>query len=280
MARQPGGAITWFLRNRTSLAFSLAGGLVLAIVIIAVGARNLAEQYQTVRQTGQVLGELDGVLSAVIDAETGQRGFLMTGDERYLAPSLTAFDTAAGHLAALRGLTAGNARQRRHVGALEPLVRDKLGELRDTVQLGRARRADVALQRVLTGRGLLLMEQIRATVAAMKAEERQIRAEQSIQYARQAHRVFLGLAGLAAVTLGLLVVVLVEYRRRAGEIRATRDALRSQLAEYDQTSGLLTSIVQSSDDAIIGLGPDGRVLTWNAGAERLYAHRAEEVTGL
>ena len=99
MARRPGGAITWFLHNRTSLAFSLAGGLVLAIVIIAVGARNLAEQYQTVRQTGQVLGELDGVLSAVIDAETGQRGFLMTGDERYLAPSLTAFDTAAGHLA-------------------------------------------------------------------------------------------------------------------------------------------------------------------------------------
>ena len=275
MARRPGGVVTWFLHNRTTLAFSLAAGLVLAIVVIAIGARNLAEQYQTVRQTAQILGELDGVLSAVIDAETGQRGFLMTGDERYLAPSLTAFDTAVGHLGALRSLTGGNARQRRHVDALEPLVRDKLGELRDTVQLGR----DVAVQRMLTGRGLRLMEQIRSTVAAMKAEERQIQAEQSTRYARQARYVFLGLAALAAVALGLLVVVLVEYRRRAGEIRATRDALRSQVAEYEQTSALLASIVQSSDDAIIGLGPDGRVLTWNAGAERLYAYREEEVTG-
>ncbi|MFI5326436.1 MAG: PAS domain S-box protein [Candidatus Rokuibacteriota bacterium] len=280
MARRPGGAITWFVQNRTSLAFALAAGLVLAIVVIAIGARNLAEQYQTVRQTAQVLGELDGVLSAVIDAETGQRGFLMTDDERYLAPSLTAFDTAAAHLATLRDLTVGNARQRRHVDALEPLVRDKLGELRDTVQLGRERRTAVALQRILTGRGLLLMERIRSTVAAMKAEERQIQAEQSTRYARQANRVFLGLAALAAVALGLLLVVLVEYRRRAGEIRATRDALRSQVAEYEQTSALLTSIVHSSDDAIIGLGPDGRVLTWNAGAEQLYAHRAEEVAGL
>ncbi|HEX4995697.1 MAG TPA: PAS domain S-box protein, partial [Methylomirabilota bacterium] len=279
MSRRPGDVVTWFLRNRTSLAFSLAAGLVLAIVIIALGARSLAEQYQTVRQTDQVLGELDGLLSAVIDAEAGQRGFLMTGDERYLTPSLAAFDTAAGHLEALRNLTAGHTSQRRHVDALEPLVRDKLGELRDTVQLGRERRADVAVQRILTGRGLRLMEQIRSTVAAMQAEERQIQAGQSTRYTRQARHVFLGLAALAAVTLGLLVVVLVEYRRRAGEIRATRSALRSQVAEYQQTSALLASIVQSSDDAIIGLGLDGRVLTWNAGAEQLYAYREEEVTG-
>ncbi len=277
MARRPGDVITWFLHHRTTFAFSLAAGLVLAIVIIAIGARNLADQYQTVRQTGQVLGELDGVLSAVIDAETGQRGFLMTGDERYLAPSLTAFDTATSHLGALRGLTEGNPRQRRHLDALEPLVRDKLGELRDTVQLGRERRADVAVERILTGRGLRLMEQIRSTVAVMKAEEHQIQAEQSTRYARQAHRVFLGLAVLAGVTLGLLVIVLVEYRRRAGEIRGTRDALQSQVAEHEKTSALLASIVQSSDAAIIGLGPEGRVLTWNAGAERLYGYRESDI---
>jgi PAS domain S-box-containing protein len=277
MARRLDGVITWFLHNRTSLAFSLAAGLVLAIVIVAIGARNLADQYQTVRQTGQVLGELDGVLSAVIDAETGQRGFLMTGDERFLAPSLTAFDTATSHLGALRGLTEGNPRQQRHVDALEPLVRDKLGELRDMVQLGRERRTDVAVERILTGRGLQLMEQIRSTVAAMKAEERQIQAEQSTRYARQARQVFLGLAALAGLALGLLVVVLVEYRRRAGEIRVTRDALQSQVAEHEKTSALLGSIVQSSDDAIIGLGPEGRVLTWNAGAERLYGYRESDI---
>ncbi|HET9854773.1 MAG TPA: CHASE3 domain-containing protein, partial [Methylomirabilota bacterium] len=158
MAQRPRGLIPWLLRNSTSAAFSVAAGLVLAIAVIALGARDLAEQHQTVRQTGQILGELDGVLSAVIDAETGQRGFLMTGDERYLAPYLTAFDAAASHLRILRGLTEGNARQRQHVDALAPMVTDKLGELRDTVQLGRERRTDAAVQLLLTGRGLVLME--------------------------------------------------------------------------------------------------------------------------
>ena len=277
MAQRPRGLIPWLLRNSTSAAFSVAAGLVLAIAVIALGARDLAEQHQTVRQTGQILGELDGVLSAVIDAETGQRGFLMTGDERYLAPYLTAFDAAASHLRILRSLTEGNARQRQHVDALAPMVTDKLGELRDTVQLGRERRTDAAVQPLLTGRGLVLMERIRSTVAAMKAEERQNQAEQSAAYARQARRVFIGLAALAALTLGLLLIVLVEYRRRAGEIRVTRDALQSQVAEHERTSALLASIVQSSDDAIIGMGPDGRVLTWNAGAERLYGYRESDI---
>lgn len=277
MAQRLGGLINWLLRNRTGVAFAAAAGLILAIAVIAVGARDLAEQYQTVRQTGQVLGELDGVLSAVTDAETGQRGFLMTGDERYLAPYLTAFDSAASHLQTLRSLTEGNVRQRRHVDAVEPLVMDKLGELRDTVQLGRQQRSEAAIQRVLTGRGLQLMEQIRSAVAAMKAEERRNQAEQSAVYARQARSVSVALAALAALTLGLLVIVLVEYRRRAGEIRTTRDALQSQVAENERTSALFASIVQSSDDAIIGLGPDGGVISWNAGAERLYGYRPADI---
>jgi PAS domain S-box-containing protein len=101
--------------------------------------------------------------------------------------------------------------------------------------------------------------------------------EPSAGYVEQARRVFIALATLAGVSFALLVTLLVERRRRAGKIRVTRDALQNQVADSEQTSALLASIVQSSDDAIIGLGPDGRVLTWNAGAERLYAYREEEI---
>ena len=103
--------------------------------------------------------------------------------------------------------------------------------------------------------------------------------EPSAGYVEQARRVFVALATLAGISFALLLALLVERGKHAGEIRTARAALMSQVAEFEQTSALLASIVQSSDDAIIGLGPDGRVLTWNAGAERLYAYREEEITG-
>jgi PAS domain S-box-containing protein len=89
--------------------------------------------------------------------------------------------------------------------------------------------------------------------------------------------VLLALAALAAGIFAVLALLLVEYRRRTGEVRVTRDALQSQVAAHETTSALLASIVQFSDDAIVGLGLDGRVLTWNAGAERLYGYRPDEI---
>ena len=89
--------------------------------------------------------------------------------------------------------------------------------------------------------------------------------------------VLLALGALAAGIFAALALVFIEYRRRAGEVRVTRDALQSQVAAHETTSALLASIVQFSDDAIVGLGLDGRVLTWNAGAERLYGYRPDEI---
>ncbi|HSF03673.1 MAG TPA: CHASE3 domain-containing protein, partial [Solirubrobacterales bacterium] len=276
---RPRGGLAWLFRNRVTLAFSVGAALLLAIVIIAVGALTLAGKYESVRETGRILDELDGLLLAVTDAEAGQRGFLMTADERYLEPYLAALGALDRHLGTLGRLTEGNPRLQPRVQALRPLIMDKLDELRATVHLGRDHRPEAALQRVLTGRGRQLMEQIRSRVATMKAEENLVQEEHSRQYARQARDVLLALGTLAAGTFVVLALVLVEYRRRAGEIRLARHALQSQVAEHEKTSALLASIVQSSDDAIVGLGPDGRVLTWNAGAQRLYGYPADSVQG-
>jgi len=84
---------------------------------------------------------------------------------------------------------------------------------------------------------------------------------------------------LAAAFFLILLVLLAERRRRGGQMRATRDALQTQVADNEETASLLTWLVQSSDDAIIGLGLDARILTWNTGAERLYGFTPDEVRG-
>jgi PAS domain S-box-containing protein len=85
------------------------------------------------------------------------------------------------------------------------------------------------------------------------------------------------LAVLVAASFLILLLLLAERRR--GEIRTTRDALQTQAAQHEKTASLLAWLVQSSDDAIIGLGLDGRILTWNAGAQRLYSFTPDEVRG-
>ncbi len=271
--------IAWLAHHRTGLAFSLAVGFLLAITLIGVSARRLAEEYSTVRHTTDVLISLDAVLSAVTDGETGQRGFLLTGEERYLTPYLHASEMVATELKALRALAAGNTRRQHRLEVLEPVIAEKMTELRDTLELRRARGSEVALQRVLTGRGLRLMEDLRSNIASMKAEERKLLTEQSARYAEQARRVSLALLVLAAATFLILGGLIWETRRRARELKLTRDTLQTHVAQHEETRSLLDSLVQSSPDAIIGQDLDGQIIAWNTGAERLYGFTAHEVLG-
>src|SRR5947209_3879081 len=72
------------------------------------------------------------LLSTLKDADTGQRGYLLTGRESYLEPYSQALADAPKILNTLTGLAAGRPEQTRRLAALQPLVREKLDELRQT----------------------------------------------------------------------------------------------------------------------------------------------------
>jgi hypothetical protein len=270
---------SWLVRHRVALEFAVAAAILGAIAVVAVSARHLVEQYEAIRRSGEIVVELESIRSGVTEAETGQRGFLLTGDERYLAPSLTASaDIIETHVNALRALAADRPDIERHLGDLETPLRDKLEELRETIRLRREKGAEAALRLVLTDRGLRASERIRSALVTMREEE-QRRLAEATGRAEQARHVLVILAALAAAALLVLVFLIVESRQGARELRLTRDTLREEVAEHEQTTSLLTSLVQSSDDSIVGLDLEGRLLTWNHGAERLYGYREAEVQG-
>ena len=271
--------IGWLTRHRMALAFSLAAALLLAIGVVAFSARRLVERHETVRYITRVLSALDGVLSAVTDAEMDQRRFLMTGDERYLAPYAAAIGSVDGSWKELRAVTVGEVRRQPELDALATLVAETVAELRETERLRREQGLDAARRRFGTGRSLYLTEQMWTMVNSMKVEDRRRLTEESDRHAKQARQVFVLLTTLAGATIVVLMGLIVESRWRTGEIRTTREALRTQVAEHQETASLLTALVQSSDDAIIGLGLDGRILTWNAGAQRLYGFGQDEARG-
>src|SRR5262249_21064702 len=110
-------------------------------------------------------------LSLVTDAETGQRGYVITGFAQYLEPYQAALANLPAQLRKLRQLTEDNVVQQQSVIALEGLVGQKLAELEATVEARRAGDVERARQIVAGGHGQQLMVRIRTVIEQMRDEE-------------------------------------------------------------------------------------------------------------
>jgi methyl-accepting chemotaxis protein len=200
----------WNVGTKISAAF----GVTLAIFVIvgAVSYRSVTEQSEAaalVSHSHEVENQISQLLSNLQDAETGQRGYVITGVDSYLEPYRTGSTQAGENRKQLLKLVADNPRQEARVAALAPLIDAKLSELQQTVDLRRTHDFAAAQSVVLTDRGKKAMDDIRALLTDMRTEEEDLlraRADTAHADARAAQwtillgtlaaLVFAGLAGL------------------------------------------------------------------------------------
>jgi methyl-accepting chemotaxis protein len=114
---------------------------------------------------------LVGLLSELKDAETGQRGYLITGYDSYLEPYQSALAAIQGTLSDVRKLTADNPNQQRRLTAIAPLIDAKLAELKQTIDLRRNQGRDAATKVVMSNVGRDYMVKMRGIVAEADQEE-------------------------------------------------------------------------------------------------------------
>jgi CHASE3 domain sensor protein len=155
----------------------LAGfGLAAFTLILVAGfsyhnANLLIDTERWVTHTHQVRTELADLLSELKDAETGQRGYLLTGEESYLEPYKGALTTIKTTFDDVKKLTLDNPDQQRRLAAIGALIESKLAELKQTIDLRRTQGFDAALKVVLTNEGKTYMDQMRNFVAEADHEE-------------------------------------------------------------------------------------------------------------
>ena len=224
------------LPPKTLIGFLLA---VAAVAIIALlSYQSLQATTATaanLTQTIEVLGRLESLLSTVIDAETGQRGFLLTGEESYLAPYTDAKDALPEEIKSMRALLVNRPEQRRRLDALESLANLKMAELDSTITLRRAGKPDAALAVVRTDRGKIYMDRIRVAASEMEAAERQLlaqHAEESRQAATVSLAVTWGGSGLLLFLIaGSALVASRDFRTRQAQawIRSGQMGLSEQM---------------------------------------------------
>jgi CHASE3 domain sensor protein len=152
----------WTVGRRLIVGFAVAG---LTLIIIAVisyrNTYHLIDNDAWVAHTHQVRSELADLLSQLKDAETGQRGYLITNDESYLAPYQAALASIKSTLDDLRKLTSDNPDQQRRLAAISPLIEGKLAELKQTIELRRTQGFDAAAKIVVANLGKTQMDQER-----------------------------------------------------------------------------------------------------------------------
>jgi CheY-like chemotaxis protein/CHASE3 domain sensor protein len=162
-----------FLPQRTFVGFVVA---VVAIVLLAAlsweALRRRTETAMLVTHTFEVVEQLQELVGTIKDAETGQRGYLLTGEESYLAPYDSAIASTPRQLEALRDLVGDNPEQRRRVAEIDGLLAQKYAELAQTITLRREGRVDEALQLVRSDLGKDLMDRVRARVGEMEGTEK------------------------------------------------------------------------------------------------------------
>jgi CHASE3 domain sensor protein/class 3 adenylate cyclase len=223
------------IQRKIILGFGLTSSLIILVSSIGYySAFRLRDTNQKELHAKKVLTKLEKVLAEITDAETGQRGYLLTGKPRYLDPYKKAVDQVEDDIKQLQMLTAKNPDHQKNLERAIPLINQKFAELQQTIHLRNEQGLDAALEIVNTNQGKLLMDQIREIFHQMKAEEERLFQVRSQSTQSTVHTtIWIFSIGLA-FDLSLLVFVYSHIYREINQRLQAQDQLRDSESRLTQ----------------------------------------------
>jgi len=247
------GLLTVLLLLSLNTAVSLLGSYRLTLL------RDRVEHIHT------ELLSIERLYSAAVDAETGQRGYLLTGDERYLEPYRQALSRADQEREQLQSLLADDPAQQPRFQHMNQDIVGILDELRDTIELRKTKGFEAAIAVVTADRGKRLMDQMRVLLTEMEQEEQDLLAK--VQAKAVTHnRIMISTFVLASFLAGLgLIAVLY---------RLPRDLREQQLAE-----ARFRSIVEAAQTGMVMVDQTGTIVMVNKLVEQQFGYPREELLG-
>jgi PAS domain S-box-containing protein len=244
---------------QTGFAFALVILSVIGLLcFLSIG--RLEEDARLSRETTREIDAMNGVYAAVNEMETGQRGYVLTGQETFLEPYFQAEPRVTGQLAELSA--------REGSKELAELVDRRLEHLRQGLNLRRGGDFSGAQQLISEGEGRKMQHEIAERLQLMEASARNTldarvaHTSESIAWLRVI--IVLGVAAAAGVAALALYFVRRDFRARR---------------QMERTIGEQEELLNLAADAIVVKDNRNRVIYWNQGAERLYGYAKEEALG-
>ena len=239
--------------------------LIAAGVAVYLSVRTLSDASDQLVRSKDISIALEQALSSLRDAETGQRGYLLTGRPAYLAPYAAAVATVNQQLDTIRSLSVSDADARTRFEEIEQLARAKMEELARTISLREAGQSEAALQVVLTDEGKRTMDRLRQLTEEMQAREGS-RYRQYLGRERSARTLSLWGGGTVSIlAIALLALLGFIVRRDTAKVRASEEQLATTL--------------RSIGDAVIATDARGLVTLMNPVAESVTGWLAADARG-
>jgi diguanylate cyclase len=193
-----------------------AAALIILMLALLVGLERAKANRAAVLRTAAIQRNLGALGEDLLNAETSQRGFLLTLDEKYLSPYEAGVADAKIRLSLLKSLMSDRLEQS-YLQEMTPVVTDKFAELAQTIELARNAQRDAAMRIVLGGAGRNLMDRFRSLRnAAINGQARLLDEQRARANDSLLHIVLILLIGVGA-TLAMLYYSTRRTTRQLGQ---------------------------------------------------------------
>ncbi len=233
-------------RSATGPVLAAIVFVVLMNAFLAFGAiRDLLQSEVWLSHTWQVISQLETIMNSAKDAETGVRGYVITGDAKYLKPFLDARVNVLLQIDQLASLTSDNPNQKVNVDELRATVTERLKQLDGGIATRRDQGFEAARDRVLKGDGIMQMNHLRAVASRAQAEERHMLVLREEAERKSGRRAYFTTAIAAALDL-LFILAIFRTLARERKLRFASEDYASQLSaansQIERTSAELQTL--------------------------------------
>ncbi|AUB44042.1 DNA-binding response regulator, OmpR family, containings REC and winged-helix (plasmid) [Nostoc flagelliforme CCNUN1] len=259
--------------KRVAGGFGLASAILVLIGVISYqNTRILINTSNQVQKTQEKINKLKELLSEMKDAETGQRGYILTGQETYLEPYQAVVGNIDPKIAELKDLIADQPSQQKQFATLESLIAAKLAILKQTIYLRQNQGFEAALQVIQTNQGKHLMDDIRKIIYEIENEDRGLLKQQSQAAKASAKNTILTLT--FAICLSFLILAIVYYfiSREVKERKLAEETLNTE-------RNFISAVLDTASALVIVLDTQGQIVRFNQACEQTTGYSFDEVRG-
>src|SRR5690349_5365987 len=253
------------VRASIAIKSGVAAALLLLTGIAATSLLRMnrfADGAQWVNHTHEVIEVLQAVLTAITDAEAGQRGFLLTADESYLAPYHASRAALAATIERAKKLTADNPTKVQRIAQIEALAEHRIQLLEEGIRVRRATAGPLRLDPQHFTEGRDVMQDIRTALGALNSEELQLLQERSVTFEQERATATLIIIVGNGVALAILIMSFAFVLREVRQRKEAEQRARSYAVEVEDLYNAAPCGYHSLDETGVIVRVNDTELAW------------------